>query len=216
MDGVRTALRRIEAGRLQKVVLARKVIVDYALPVDIAATVAALGRREQSSTIFCVTSPGHSFVGASPELLVARDGPVVRSVPLAGTVRMTGDTATDEMAVARLVASTKENLEHRLVVDMVSAELAARCRTLQVPDDPEVLWLRQIAHLATPMSGRLGGEPANMAERSRARSGAASDACGGRVPARKRSRSSLRSSPEVAVFTQDPSDGWTPQATGSS
>ncbi len=160
VDGVRTALRRIEAGRLQKVVLARKVIVDYALPVDIAATVAALGRREQSSTIFCVTSPGHSFVGASPELLVARDGPVVRSVPLAGTVRMTGDTATDEMAVARLVASTKENLEHRLVVDMVSAELAARCRTLQVPDDPEVLWLRQIAHLATPMSGRLGGEPA--------------------------------------------------------
>jgi menaquinone-specific isochorismate synthase len=160
VDGVRAALRRIEAGRVQKVVLARRVVVEFASPVDVAATVAALRRREQSSTVFCVASPGHSFVGASPELLVSREGAVVRSVPLAGTVRMTGDAATDETTVARLVASTKENLEHRLVVDMVSAQLAARCRTMRVPYDPEVLWLRQIAHLATPMSGRLDGEPA--------------------------------------------------------
>ncbi|MGO9342286.1 MAG: isochorismate synthase MenF [Acidimicrobiales bacterium] len=160
VDGVRTALRHIETGRLQKVVLARRVILDFASHVDVTATVAALRRREQSSTIFCVASPGHSFVGASPELLVARDGPVVRSVPLAGTVPMTGDAATDQTAVARLVASTKENLEHRLVVDAVAAQLAARCRTLRVPDDPDVLWLRQIAHLATSISGRLDGEPA--------------------------------------------------------
>jgi isochorismate synthase len=156
---VRTALSEIEAGRMQKVVLARKVIVDFEVPVDVDTTVAALRRRERSSTIFAVTSPGYAFVGASPELLVERDGPLVKSVPLAGTVRMTGDTASDESAVARLVASTKENLEHRLVVDMVAARLSACCPTLRVPDVPEVLWLRQMAHLATPMSGQLEGDP---------------------------------------------------------
>ena len=73
---------------------------------------------------------------------------------------MTGDAASDESAVARLVASTKENLEHRLVVELVAAQLGSCCRVLEVPDEPEVLWLRQIAHLATPMSGHLDGDPA--------------------------------------------------------
>lgn len=159
VTAVGTALRHIEIGHLQKVVLARRVVADFESDVDVSATVAALRRREQSSTIFAVTRPGSAFVGASPELLVARDGPVVRSVPLAGTVRMTGDAASDESAVAQLVVSTKQNLEHRLVVDVVAAQLASCTKMLRVPADPEVLWLRQMAHLATPMSGRLDGDP---------------------------------------------------------
>ena len=159
VDAVRTALDEIGARRVQKVVLARRMLVDFRSTVDVGATIEALRRREGSSTIFAVTSPGSAFVGASPELLVARDGPLVRSVPLAGTVRMTGNPASDQSAVARLAASTKENLEHRLVVDVVAAQLASSCRMLPVPRDPEILWLRQIAHLATPMSGRLEGEP---------------------------------------------------------
>jgi isochorismate synthase len=159
VDAVSTALDEIDARRLQKVVLARRMIVDFGLPVDVGATIEALRRREKTSTIFAVTSPGSAFVGASPELLVAREGSLVRSVPLAGTVRMTGSAATDESAVARLAASTKENLEHRLVVDIVAAQLARCCRMLPIPEDPEILWLRQIAHLATPMSGHLEGDP---------------------------------------------------------
>ncbi len=159
VNAVGSALSEISAGRMKKVVLARKVVVDFDAPIDVDATVAALRRRERSSTIFAVTSQGHAFVGASPELLVARDGPIVRSVPLAGTVKMSGNAASDESAVARLVASTKENLEHRLVVDIVAAQLSSCCTMLRVPDVPEVLWLRQIAHLATPISGQLHGDP---------------------------------------------------------
>jgi isochorismate synthase len=158
---VTTALGHIAANELQKVVLARKVIIDFELPVDVGATVAALRTRERSSTIFAVTSPGFAFVGASPELLVEREGAVVRSVPLAGTVRMTGDSGSDQAAVARLIASAKQNLEHRLVVDVVAAQLQGCTETLHVPAEPEVLWLRQMAHLATPIAGRLEGDPLN-------------------------------------------------------
>jgi menaquinone-specific isochorismate synthase len=32
------------------------------------------------------------------------------------------------------------------------------CTSVDEPSEPEVLWLRQVAHLATPLSGELDGE----------------------------------------------------------
>jgi menaquinone-specific isochorismate synthase len=158
-DGVRRALAEIATGRVEKVVLAREVAASFGNPIDIAETLASLGRREPSSTVFAVISPGGTFMGASPELLVARDGPNVKSIPLAGTVRRTGDAGSDELEVARMLESAKENLEHRLVVDAVAAKIAAFCGAFEVPGDPEVISLRQIAHLATVLEGSLDGDP---------------------------------------------------------
>ncbi len=216
VDAVQKALRHIEAGRLQKVVLARKVIVDFGTPVDVDATVSALRRREQSATIFAVTSPGCAFVGASPELLVAREGGLVSSVPLAGTVRMTGDRASDEAAVAHLVASTKENLEHRLVVDAVAARVGLFCVELQLPTDPEVLWLRQIAHLATPIAGRLGCSPAGWPSALELAADLHPTPAVGGSPGPAGSSSSPSSSPMDEVFTPGRSVGWMQRETATS
>jgi menaquinone-specific isochorismate synthase len=158
-DGVRRALEEIEDGRVEKVVLARKVAASFRRPIDIARTIACLTRREPSSTVFAITSPGDTFIGASPELLVARQGAGVRSVPLAGTVRLTGDRASDALQVARMLESVKENLEHRLVVDAVAATIARFCGIFEVPREPEVISLRQVAHLATRLEASLDGDP---------------------------------------------------------
>jgi isochorismate synthase EntC len=74
---------------------------------------------------------------------------------------MTGNPQSDEAAAAMMVASSKENFEHRLVVEAVEAELSRSCRRVVVRDEPEVLWLRQIAHLATVVSGTLDGDPSS-------------------------------------------------------
>jgi len=158
---VRTALEEIEAGTVSKVVLARRAVVAFDRPVDLAATLKRLRRRESASTVFAITSPTDAFIGASPELLVARDGPLVRSVPLAGSVRTRGDAASDDAAIAEMVASAKENFEHRVVVRAIADLLERHCSALSVPDHPEVLRLRQISHLATAMTGELRYEPAN-------------------------------------------------------
>ncbi len=158
-EAVATALQQIADKKIEKVVLARKVTALFDQPVDIGAILARLRSLESASTIFAISSPGHAFIGASPELIAARDGAGVTSIPLAGSVPMTGDTRSDTAAAAAMVASSKENFEHRLVVDAVEAELYRWCSRVEVRDEPEVLWLRQIAHLATVVSGTLGGDP---------------------------------------------------------
>jgi menaquinone-specific isochorismate synthase len=157
--GVESALEEIGTGRISKVVLARRAVASLGRPVDVRATLERLLRRESASALFAFTSRGHAFVGATPELLVARDGRVVRSLPLAGSVRTSGETGPDEEAIAEMAASAKENFEHRVVVDAVATELSKHCSTLSVPRDPEVLRLRQISHLATSITGELRHDP---------------------------------------------------------
>lgn len=112
---VRTALAELATGDLAKVVLAREVEIAADVPFDIRAVLARL-RRDQPG---CVVYRDGDLVGASPELLVRREGAVVRSRPMAGTVARRATVSDDDEAVARLVASAKDEHEHRLVVDAV-------------------------------------------------------------------------------------------------
>lgn len=148
---VEEALARIAAGRLEKVVLARQVVVDLPRPTALAALVDRL-RREQPA---CFTCAAGSYVGASPELLARRRGRLVVSRPMAGTVAQGGDRGDDARLVAAMAASTKEQAEHRLVVDAVRAGLAALCDDVTAGARPEVVRLSTVAHLATTVRGRL-------------------------------------------------------------
>ncbi|HWG73607.1 MAG TPA: isochorismate synthase [Acidimicrobiales bacterium] len=156
---VADAVATIRAGALAKVVLTRKVDVTanrpFVIP-DVLARLAALYP-------VCMVFHADGFVGASPELLVERLGERVRSYPLAGTVARSGDVTADQRLVDALIASTKDRSEHRFVVDALTRALEPLCAELDVPDHPEVLALRNVSHLATPISGRLlaGGPPGN-------------------------------------------------------
>jgi menaquinone-specific isochorismate synthase len=145
------ALRRIADGRLSKVVLAREVTVDVDRPLEMVTVVDRL-RHEQPS---CFTYAAGNYVGASPELLVRRRGRRVVSRPMAGTVSQGGSPGEDRRLVAAMAASTKEQAEHRLVVDDVRSKLAAVCADLRSADQPEVVRLSTVAHLATTVHGRV-------------------------------------------------------------
>ncbi|MGH9059371.1 MAG: isochorismate synthase [Acidimicrobiales bacterium] len=148
------AVARIRAGALDKVVLARRVDVTANRPFLIPDVLARLVALYQSCMVFHVDG----FLGASPELLIERRGDAVASHPLAGTVARSGDAVSDEALVAGLMGSLKDRWEHRLVIDMLSAALGAQCRTLDVPDRPTVLGLRNVSHLATHLSGTLAAD----------------------------------------------------------
>jgi menaquinone-specific isochorismate synthase len=153
---VARAVAKIHAGKLRKVVLARCVDVS---PVRVASPVALLRRlrsREPSTTSFLVPVDEEHFVGASPELIVARRGKDVWCHPLAGTTGLTGDPEAPSTN-DRLLGSPKELEEHRLVVDAVAEALRPRCDSLSVPDQPEVLRLATDARLSTRVEGQLAG-----------------------------------------------------------
>jgi menaquinone-specific isochorismate synthase len=150
-ETIADAVAAIRAGDLAKVVLARRVDVVANRPFLVGDVVGRL--RALYPT--CMTFHMDGFIGASPELLVRREGDRFSSHPLAGTVARSGDRAADDALVAGLLASTKDRWEHQIVIDQLTRALAPWCETLAVPDTPAVLGLRNVSHLATLITGRL-------------------------------------------------------------
>jgi menaquinone-specific isochorismate synthase len=150
---VLAALAAIGSGRLDKVVLAREAAVAAEWPFPRAELLRRLERRPGGST-FLYASGG--FVGASPELLVRRQGRVATSRPMAGTVPQGDGAGAGADGLARLTGSPKEAVEHRLVVDAVAEGLAKVADRVQV-GRPEVVRLATVAHLATEITADLTG-----------------------------------------------------------
>ena len=152
---VAAAVERIRAGELDKVVLARDLLARTEPAVDPRFLLQRLAGRYPECWTFAVDG----LLGSTPELLVSRRGRQVTSRVLAGTVRR-GRDAEDERLVAELLASHKDQEEHRYAVRSVADALTPYCRELDAPDTPEVLRLATVAHLATVVSGRLGTDTA--------------------------------------------------------
>jgi isochorismate synthase len=150
---VLAALEAIGTGRLDKVVLAREAAVEGEWPFPRAELLRRLRRRSGGST-FLYASGG--FVGASPELLVRRQGRMASSRPMAGTVPRGDSAAAEADGLARLTGSAKEAVEHRLVVDAVAEGLAKAADRVEV-GRPEVVRLTTVAHLATEITAELTG-----------------------------------------------------------
>jgi menaquinone-specific isochorismate synthase len=143
---VERALGAIDAGELEKVVLAREVIVEADAPFDPHEIVRGLVASQPGSFVYA----SEGFVGASPELLVRRQGDVVESRPVAGTT-----VADSDEALLALAASVKDTREHRFVVDGIVDVLGPCCRELHADATPDVAVFGPVAHLATPIRGRL-------------------------------------------------------------
>jgi isochorismate synthase len=98
---------------------------------------------------------GMALVGASPELLVARDGDRVTCRPFAGSAPRAADPELDSAAGAALAASAKDRHEHQLVIDTMADALRPLCSELTIAPTPELSRTTALWHLSTPISGRL-------------------------------------------------------------
>ncbi|HSJ45526.1 MAG TPA: isochorismate synthase [Euzebyales bacterium] len=151
LDAVDRAVRRIRAGDVEKVVLARDRQVYSEAPFDLVTLVTRLRDRFPD----CFTFRVAGLVGASPELLIRRTGDRLRSLVLAGTARRGADDAEDRRLGDRLLASAKDLAEHRPAVASVHATLEPLTARLDVEDTPHLLRLANVMHLATSVTGTL-------------------------------------------------------------
>ena len=148
---VAAARDAVRAGALRKAVIARDIRVVAGDPIDLHAVLLRLRASFGSSYRYCVDG----FIGASPELLVQVDGRTVRSHPLAGTAPRTGDPATDARLAEELIASTKNQVEHRVVIDMVHDTLLPYCSYLDWEPEPSIVTVANVQHLGTAIEGAL-------------------------------------------------------------
>jgi menaquinone-specific isochorismate synthase len=163
-DIVVAATKAMAGGAFEKVVLAREVVVEGDGPID---TIAVLGRLRATYPGCMLFSVG-GLVGASPELLVARAGDVVRSHPMAGTAPRGGDPNADARLAAGLLASAKDRHEHQITIDMVHDTLLPWCSYLDYEAEPSIVAVANVQHLATLVEGRLSSPPPSVLELVRA------------------------------------------------
>lgn len=160
LAAVRTARDAVRDGRLTKAVIAREVSVTSPEPIDVHAVLLRLKATFGSSFRYSVDG----FIGASPELLVAVQGSTVRSRPLAGTTPRTGDPDTDRRAADELLASEKNQIEHRVVIDMIHDTLLPWCSYLDWQPEPSIVSVANVQHLSTELEGHLSDPRPNVLE----------------------------------------------------
>jgi menaquinone-specific isochorismate synthase len=149
MSVVGEAVDRINAGQLEKVVLARDLVATSAAPIDVRWPL----RRLVDDYPMCWTFHVDGLFGATPEMLVRRERGLVTSRVLAGTIRRTGDDDRDLALAATLARSSKDLEEHEYAVRSVADSLDPHCSSMNVPEAPFVLHLPNVMHLATDVAG---------------------------------------------------------------
>jgi salicylate biosynthesis isochorismate synthase/menaquinone-specific isochorismate synthase len=156
---VEFAAAQLRAGRAEKVVLAREVLARGDGVVSAGMVAGSLRAAYPSCFTYLITgADGTAFAGASPELLIRRSGSRAFSQPMAGSIARGNSDADDEELAQRLVESTKDALEHRVVANFVVDALRPFASAVHARE-PEVVRFTNIQHLATNVSAELN-EPA--------------------------------------------------------
>ncbi len=162
-DMVRKALELFEQGDVKKIVLARAMDIELDRPLDYDQLLPDLLGRNAHGFTFAVpvwadgadSAPTGMMVGASPELLVRREGDRIYVNPLAGSIGRSSDPEIDQSRKEGLSCSEKDLREHGYVVSDIERILRPYCAELDVPAGPSVIGTDTLWHLSTYITGRL-------------------------------------------------------------
>jgi len=152
---VAEAVDAIRSGSIDKVVLARSVVVRPSQRPDPRDLLAQLVAAYPGCYGFSWDGPAGTFLGASPELLVAVHDGKVRSNPLAGTARRGEGDREDRELGRSLLDSAKDRHEHAVVVEDLAARLGPYVDDLRAPSVPSLRRIAGVQHLSTEIHGDL-------------------------------------------------------------
>jgi len=151
-QAVGEAVHRItHSAELGKVVLARDLHASADIPIDPRVLLRWLAARYPG----CFTFACDGLVGATPELLIRKDGWEVSSLVLAGTTPRGATQAEDSELARTLLGSAKENEEHEYAAASLRDTLSPLCAAMYVTPRPELIRLPNVQHLGTRVRGTL-------------------------------------------------------------
>ncbi len=152
---VGAAVTRIQQGALEKVVLARELEAHAPRAHDPAAILGVLRQEFPSCYVFAVGRGETTFLAASPELLVRRDGQRASTVALAGSIGRSADPAVDDHLGERLLRSDKDREENAIVARAITRVLRPHSVWVAAAPEPALIKVANIQHLATPIRAQL-------------------------------------------------------------
>ncbi|HEX6482443.1 MAG TPA: isochorismate synthase [Ktedonobacteraceae bacterium] len=158
LEMVTSMVGMIQHGAFEKVVLARDIQVelhDAPGAFDISTTLQRLRESYPTAYVFAIQRGERFFVGATPERLVQAQDGQIQTMALAGSARR-GETEEEDARIGmELLQSEKNNSEHAFVVAMMREALKNHCTHVHVSTLPQLLKLKNVQHLKTPIVGEL-------------------------------------------------------------
>jgi len=153
---VQSALGLIDNGVLDKIVLARKAVYTFAVPVEASAILAVLRKVTSSCYHFLLQpDPQAAFMGTTPECLYRRSGSTLETEALAGTRPRVSDEEENQVFARQLLEDPKERHEQELVRKELLRQLHLLCETVDSEAEPRILSLERKQHLISRLSGSL-------------------------------------------------------------
>lgn len=155
MRGVSRLKEHIRRGDIFQAVLAE----PFSLPTraGAAAVCRALRAASPSPYSFWIKDGETSFLGASPERLVAVVGGRAFNCPIAGTRPRGVDAKDDKRRERQMTQSPKERAEHLMLVDLARNDLGkvSAPGSVKVRNFMEVRRFSHVMHLVSEVEGRL-------------------------------------------------------------
>lgn len=153
---VTSAIELFKQQKLEKAVLSRIQTINTNRPIDPDHVQKRLIEQNPGGYHFRLPlQQGGTLVGASPELLLRKEGEYLYSNPLAGSTKRQKNAGLDRSSSFALLSSDKDRYEHKLVIDTVRQQLQPVCSVLHVPDFPTLINTPTMWHLSTDIQGKL-------------------------------------------------------------
>jgi salicylate biosynthesis isochorismate synthase/menaquinone-specific isochorismate synthase len=152
---VARARELFRAGRMEKIVLAREVHVHAPRSHDPHAVLGVLREEFPTCFVFAVGRGDATLIGATPELLVRREGQRVSTLALAGSTRRSADPAVDAHLGEQLLRDPSYREEHAIVARRIERSLSPHAVWVAAAPEPALVQIANIQHLATPIRAQL-------------------------------------------------------------
>src|SRR5215471_17872187 len=154
-SAVARAREYIAAGDIMQVVLSQRMSMPFAAsPLSLYR---ALRSLNPSPYMFYYDFGDFHVVGASPEILVRKEGDTVTLRPIAGTRPRGATRDADERLAAELLADPKEIAEHVMLLDLGRNDVGrvATVGSVKVTEQMVVERYSHVMHMVSNVEGRL-------------------------------------------------------------
>ena len=152
MDAVAAGVRHIRAGELEKLVLARDIVIENAAGIPRTEVLQRLAAAYRDTWVYGVDG----LVGATPEMLIQVEGRTAQARVLAGTLDRRDAIGQGDGYPARVLAgSAKQRHEHEIAIQSLTVALGPFSEAMSSHDEPFILELPNVFHLASDVKAEL-------------------------------------------------------------
>lgn len=155
---VEKAKEHIYQGDIFQIVLSRR--WQKASSADPWKVYMNLRELNPSPYMFYYRLPDFVLMGASPEMQVKVEKDKIKSRPIAGTRKVSGDELRDEELARELLADEKERAEHLMLVDLSRNDIGrvSKAASVRVNDFMKIEKYSHVMHIVSSVEGDLKGE----------------------------------------------------------